>query len=323
MSIANLISSGRYNASNFVTALKNPSLFQSELASLVSYGLFTPRYGRGIDVVEEDWDNLVLLDACRYDVFSEENYIDGSLQSVVSKGPHSWRFIQGNFAGRSLHDTVYITANPHAERLSEDVFYTVETVLDQWDAELGTVLPEDVVDAAKDAHEQYPNKRLIIHFMQPHRPHLGQTAETVRDQIGLQGFDKYHVDKQRETDRSGKNIWDAVRDGHVDKKKLWQMYRETLAIVLQQTEVLLNYIDGRTVISADHGELLGNRASISLEPKYGHPEIYTPALCVVPWLEIEASTRRKIESEKPIGFTKLDGEVVNDRLEALGYISKK
>jgi hypothetical protein len=33
----------------------------------------------GIDVFDEDWDTLVVFDACRYDVFEPTSQINGSL----------------------------------------------------------------------------------------------------------------------------------------------------------------------------------------------------------------------------------------------------
>ena len=70
--------------------------------------------GPGIDVMKEDWDNLIILDACRYDYFKEkQKNIRGELESVVSRGAHSSEFIEKNFLGRKLHDTIYVTANPY------------------------------------------------------------------------------------------------------------------------------------------------------------------------------------------------------------------
>ncbi|MDG5776143.1 hypothetical protein VB773_02085 [Haloarculaceae archaeon H-GB2-1] len=34
----------------------------------------------------EEWDNLVILDACRYDVFEEMHTFPGTLKPIISKG---------------------------------------------------------------------------------------------------------------------------------------------------------------------------------------------------------------------------------------------
>lgn len=36
------------------------------------------------------------------------------------------------------------------------------------------MFPDPVVEAAIAAHEAYPSKRLVAHFMQPHRPFVGE-----------------------------------------------------------------------------------------------------------------------------------------------------
>lgn len=60
----------------------------------------------------EDWDNLVLLDACRYDQFERLNTISGVLENRISQGSSTFEFLTENIAGKKSHDTVYVTSNP-------------------------------------------------------------------------------------------------------------------------------------------------------------------------------------------------------------------
>lgn len=315
----------RYTLSNFLDALQDPEKFAREadrLCGKVVNPIFERLFGSGINIMNEDWDNLILLDACRYDYFEAQVNITGNLDQVVSKGAHSWEFMQGNFVGKEYHDTVYVTANPHAEKLDDDIFYTVETVLDSWDTELGTVLPGDVVSAAISAHTKYPKKRLLVHFMQPHKPHLGPTADSIRERIDLRGWDKYHGRSNLSTERSGINQWEAVRNGHISIEELRQAYSETLDIALKHAARLIDELPGKSVISSDHGEMLGDRGIIAR--RYGHPhDIYNRQLRVVPWFTVESDLRRKITSEDPIESESLDDDIVNQRLRALGYTSER
>lgn len=161
-----------YTLENLQRAVRNPNLFVREGVRLLSLPIHAG-YGRyveysspeGVDVMAEDWDNLVILDACRYDYFEDQNNISGDLKHRISQGNKSWEFMQKNFAGKQLHDTVYVTANPFVTRFNDDVFYAVDTLDEYWDDDLGTVRPEDVVAAAVEANQTYPNKRLIVHFM--------------------------------------------------------------------------------------------------------------------------------------------------------------
>ena len=57
---------------------------------------------------------------------------------------------------------------------SENSFPKIVSVWkDGWDDSLKTVLPRNLVDAAINAEKEFPNKRLIKLFMQPHIPFIG------------------------------------------------------------------------------------------------------------------------------------------------------
>ncbi|KAB1198507.1 MULTISPECIES: hypothetical protein [Haloferax] len=301
----------RYTLDNFTAGLRNPKLFQIELRRMLTYQLFTAAHGRGISVTEQDWDTLVILDACRYDYFAdrvEQSGIDGSLSSVISRGPESWIFMSENFVGNELHDTVYVSANPHANELPDGTFFRVEPLLDSWDPDAETILPDDVVSAAVDMHERHPDKRLIVHFMQPHIPYIGETAEQVRRDVDISRF------------RVGSRWWDAMEAGEISREQTHEAYVESLDIVLEHVASLLEQVDGKTVITADHGELLGERLVPFGPPHYGHPPIHTAKLRTVPWFEPEFDDRREVVAEDPMAVERLDDEEVGDRLEALGYV---
>jgi hypothetical protein len=50
--------------------------------------------------MEQDWDVLIILDACRYDIFSETVDIDGELTAINSRGSHSEEFCTAHFESR-------------------------------------------------------------------------------------------------------------------------------------------------------------------------------------------------------------------------------
>lgn len=313
----------KYTISNLQKAIKNPALLSSEFKRILRKTrsqLFDIQHGPAFDVMGADWDILILLDACRYDYFKSTIDMDGKLRSIVSPGAHSWEFMNRTFIGKNYHDTVYITANPHAQKLDDEIFYTIENILDAWDSEVGTVLPEEVVEAAVEAGENYPNKRLIIHFMQPHEPHLGPTAKEIRERIELKGWNKHHGNPNNKIDvrRDGTHTWQAVKDGTVSIEEIRKAYSESLDLVLDHVSNLIDSINGRAVISSDHGEMLGERGVI--RRRFGHPhDIYTPELRIVPWFILPSDERRNIKSETSIGFEKFDHKIVNDRLRSLGY----
>jgi len=132
---------------------------------------------KGIHVLEEQWDNLIILDACRYDVLKEEfikGKMRGKLEYRISRGADTTTFLLENFGDNKCDDIVYVTANPFVDRLLKDKFYKIISVWKYgWSEKYHTVLPEIMYEYTLYAMSKYPNKRLIIHFIQPHYPYIG------------------------------------------------------------------------------------------------------------------------------------------------------
>lgn len=315
----------RYTLSNLIHALRNPSSLRREFERIaytpvrLATDIYLQRnYEGSIDVMSEDWDNLFILDACRYDYFKEVNHINGDLSPVVSPGHRSWEFMDDSFVGRDLQDTVYVTANPHAAKLPNDIFHAIEMPLGQWNDDIGVILPEDLAAVALSAYERYSNKRLIVHFMQPHLPHLGPTAETYRERVNLGGIDNPKGEAKTNQDMT---FWEAIDRGIITVSEARVAYQETLEIVLNEVEDMLGQVEGRTVVTADHGQLLGEKLTPFTGREYGHPyHFYSPNLRIVPWLKVEGGSRRRIVKEEPTAQSNsYDQETIETRLSELGY----
>ncbi len=277
---------------------------------------FRARYGSGTKVMNEDWDTLILLDACRYDMFAEKIHFNGDLQSRISLGSTSEEFLAQNFANSTLHDTVYINTNPYLPRLGLDdrTFHAVVDLLNEWDSNLQTVHPETVVEAAHEVRSKFPNKRLIIHFMQPHVPFIGKKGQ----QISAKGWGS----DQSEHKLRGKTIWQQLREGSFDdEESVWDAYNENLEIVLSYVELLLTGDFGKMIISSDHGNLVGERLwPIPTKKMYGHYYgVYTAELVKVPWFVIAEENRPQIHSDPPVDQRLISNNTVEKRLQSLGY----
>jgi hypothetical protein len=94
-------------------AVEDPDLAVRELYRAYHRRLYTrSRNADGIDVFEQDWDNLIVLDACRFDVFAAvADSLPGTLERRTSQAATTPEFVRANFGGRDLHDTVYVTQN--------------------------------------------------------------------------------------------------------------------------------------------------------------------------------------------------------------------
>lgn len=313
-----MVGFGRYTLENLVAGLRNPRIFLGELYRFgVDFNIVyhqRTRSERGTRIIEEDWDNLVILDACRFDMFEEQNTIAGDLQFRRSLGSESWEFLRANFAGEEFHDTVYVTANPHSVKLPDGTFHAVINLLeDGWDPEQRTVLPETMVAAAQQAVEQYPDKRLIFHFMQPHFPFIGDAGRRL-DHAGIAQSSAENAEDSK------RHVWGSLGHGRISKAHVWKAYRENLDIVLPHVEGLLKSLSGKSVVTADHGNLVGERTRPLPVRGYGHPRgLDVPELRTVPWLVVEGKDRRSVVAEPPVSEASPDERVIEDRLEALGY----
>ncbi|ESP90012.1 hypothetical protein [Candidatus Halobonum tyrrellensis] len=296
--------------------LSNPNLLARKLSQtynrLRSQGGYNPN---GIDFLEQDWDNLLILDACRYDLFEELNDIPGDLRRVESRGSATPEFLRGNFDGKQLLDTVYVTTNPMLYRHRDALDVEFHAVVDlwrgeTWDDEHETVLPEVVTAEAKRVADDYPDKRLVVHYMQPHYPFI--EAETT--------FDKGHIG---DDSPDGLTTWMQVLTGEIDidEETLWNAYADNLRRALPHVKELTEYLTGKTVVTSDHGNMFGERASPLPIREWGHPPgIWTDELVEVPWLELTNGDRRAVVSEPPDELSSEDDESVQDRLESLGYV---
>lgn len=278
-----------------------------------------------IDLMGESWDYLIVLDACRYDYFEKlfPHYLRGKLRFAVSPASDTRDWIEKTFGGR-YDGVVYISANPHINSAGVDIanigfdprehFSEIVDVWDfGWNDELGTVPPEEVNDAAVAARLIHRDKRLIIHYLQPHAPYLPPAEQCLVQRV-LRSHE-LGLCASFLTNRITRAAWSALtaypslcnlvikiraeisgkaRFRPIDielrrrgKAGLLTAYQNNLERVLESLKELLNRLPpGKTVVTADHGELLGENN------EWGHrPNHHAPQLLAVPYLEIE---KRKI-----------------------------
>lgn len=270
-------------------------------------------------ILDGGWENLIILDACRYDYFEKvyKDYLNGVLKKAISPGRATQEWLREIFGDNRFDDIVYVSANPHINSRGIEVegfnarehFYKVIDVWYQaWDSSLETVHPKEVNKAALVGMDVYRGKRFIIHYLQPHFPYI-----TIGPLVGgmaadIRGGKKKDLKKQdlitklrgsigklAEETRGEKTIYKIRRmiglaqPGEVEAVALkygvdglWNAYEENLRIALEHVSRLLANLSGKIVISADHGNLLGENGL------YGHLSWSNhPKLREIPWLEVE------------------------------------
>jgi len=303
-----------YSLKQLQDGLRHPVLIFRELNRYYHTRLRTREYNStGINIFDEDWDTLIILDACRYDAFEIHSNIPGNLESRQSRASSTIDFLKANFGGRDLTDTVYVTANPQLYRHRDQIDTSLHNVVhvwedEGWDEEYRTVLPETVTDYAIGAAKKYENKRIIVHYMQPHYPFI-------HDEIR---FGDEHL---RETKPDEPNPWYMKLYGelNIPADKLWEAYIANLKKVLPCVERLLDKISGKSVITADHGNMFGERSFPIPIREWGHPHTtYTEELVKIPWLIIDSCDRRKILYGEKLKSTSINSDA-SERLQQLGY----
>ncbi|MFC6727840.1 hypothetical protein ACFQDG_04205 [Natronoarchaeum mannanilyticum] len=275
----------------------------------------------GIDVMARDWDNLLVLDACRSDLFEATIDLDkfDAYEVVRSQASATPEWMEENFAGETFGDTVYVSGNPWVSKIAPDAFHDIVNIwLEDFDIEqeelaevevlneLGmtfgeTVPAERVNEAALEAAEQYPDKRLIVHYFQPHAPFVGNPDGSRKDAVP-----DIHPGR-------------PLAAGEIEREEVWSLYRENLEYVWHHAETLTEELGGKSVVTSDHGEMFGERLSPFPIRGYAHPiGLRSPELVDVPWAEIQHGDRRSITNDG-VRTVAVEEDVVDDRLRDLGY----
>jgi hypothetical protein len=274
----------------------------------------------GTYIFEEDWDNLILLDSCRFDYFSELNTFEGTLESRVSRGSTSVEFVRGNFQGPNQLDTIYVSANTWYKKISEELgdnrsdVYLFDRLSSGGYEQLGEMRTwcKKVTDQAINRYKEYPNKRMIIHYMPPHKPYVDKNGDII---VGFEDEADTYFDLAHRS---------SGRSGCLTKEEMQKAYRSSVQYILKHIETIVDKLDGLTVISADHGEMLVERSHPIPIIETSHPEgVYVDQLVKVPWFKIQNGRRREIvEADTPhdtIDQSKQVTEELNSRLRDLGY----
>jgi hypothetical protein len=300
---------------------------QDLFQGILSRGGFWINYGD--DYYSRKWDLLVVLDACRWDLFEEVadeyDFIESS-GTFMSNASHSREWLHKHFmepkstkhkikawidllpnvdnmavfedhytmSGRlEVAETAYITWNVFARMLEGDAFYEYVPVgKAKWDDSDIILNPRTITDETIRVMRESEPEYVIAHYMQPHTP--------FRDSGGsaLDG-----------------SAWERIQRGEKQYDEAWTEYKNNLRWVLDDVKLLLENVDAeKVVITADHGNAIGEWSC------YGHrPYVPNPAMKRVPWALATATDKQTYEPEPREEYESASEEEITERLEALGY----
>ncbi|MFB6204349.1 MAG: hypothetical protein ABEJ75_01755 [Candidatus Nanohaloarchaea archaeon] len=283
------------------------------------------------NVVDEDWDYLIVLDACRFDTFEKvySDYFDGELEKRRSKGSSTPEWAAKTFTDH--HDITYFSSNPFINsigiplnemewgssydsdwRSTDHIANIIDVWNLAWDDELETVTPEAMNRTVREnMDETEKNERTVIHYMQPHAPYITQgkgrkvgkirkSFQDVKEHGHSDGDSildpvlepvkpklEQFLEKSELAMKLGMlielnpaSILDLGKQGTRDT--LEEYYEENLRLAMEAARELVKDLDGKVVITSDHGEAFGEEGVWE-----HHVETHIPALLDVPWLVVE------------------------------------
>ncbi len=287
------------------------------LAAALSRTFVDEAYNPGTPIWDEDWDVLVVLDACRVDLMREvahEYPFVGDAERVDTRwsiASMSEDWIRRTFVPEYadvVRDTAYVSGNPFTAKvdLSVDPAELDEVWTYAWDDDLRTIPSRALTDRAiatwRDRSDEVD--RMVVHYMQPHAPFVD------RPDLGDYG-------SPEDFGEGFATIWSKLGD-ELSIYEVWAAYRDNLRYALDDVELLLENLDAeRVVLTADHGNAVGEFGV------YGHPtDLLVPAVRRVPWVE---TTAHDSGDHDPETWRESDSAAeaadadVQDRLRALGY----
>ncbi|MFW6189030.1 MAG: hypothetical protein ACOC7T_01235 [Planctomycetota bacterium] len=264
-----------------------------------------------------DWNVLIVLDACRADAFARRVPGAATVRSL-GRCTRVWAPGLAEVTGRA--PTLYATANPVLNRelqwkRSLGNFRWLNLWRHCWAPTgphaLPTVPPEAVNRAVLGWVERHGQpRRLIVHYVQPHLPYVG------RDGLPYADWGNCRRSEVARRLRRLKHPREAVAAGEIGLERVRAAYAGNLDLVLPHAFELAHRLAGTAVITADHGELLGEECDG--EPRFGHVAAPCPELMEVPWLEVPGPEFVPARLPEAVDLAEED-ETVRDRLEALGY----
>lgn len=275
---------------------------------------------REVDLMNEQWKCLVILDACRFDYFASiyPSYLRGDLKPIRSRGSCTPEFLLKTFKDY-YDDVVYISANPYSNSkvpkagfdAKKHFFRVVDVWRFGWNVDVGTVPPDKVNEAVISWFRRRPEKRFIVHYLQPHAPYLEsphsqrfllpQPTETSSNLAwnassrldwmmrkfemctSYAGLDILGLEVRRIVGLPPAGPIDATRR-KFGLAGLREAYSSNLRTVLLNVRNLFLSLNCPIVVTADHGEFLGDGG------RFGHPcSSDSPIVRNVPWLEVSGA----------------------------------
>ena len=201
-----------------------------------------------------DWDWLVILDACRYDYFAKL-WGRSKVEPRLSPASCTLEFLEWL---PKIDNSVVITGHPFVFLYKRKFTEIIDA---GFDVELNTTPPWYMTRVLKNRYAYVMQfKHKILWFLQPHHPLIGEP----RLDVGI--FSDPRAGELMPQARTSLMYMKAKMRGILSKA-----YESNLRLVLEELEKILPLMQGKIVITSDHGEGLGEPLRPQDKPIYSHP----------------------------------------------------
>lgn len=254
-----------------------------------------------LNLMKKDWEVAVILDACRYDYFQKhyKKYLPKGKLTKAKGAERTIHWLTENFP-KAKYNLTYISGHPAIN--SQAVVWGIDwkkkvaKVVDAWahgELQNGTIDPKMVTDMAL---QNITSRRMIVHYMQPHTPYKCETENlsqlVAKKQSSLRKRIVKRILKLPQPIvraihflRNTAGLKSSTQKHYTSKytdADLHEMYAENVRWTFTEVRRLIQNMPGKKiVVTADHGELLGEDGLYFHPPGCNHPILRT-----VPYYEI-------------------------------------
>lgn len=248
-----------------------------------------------------EWDYLLVLDDCRWDTFRElyRDYLDVDTEAfpVWSAGSHTIHWLSETWpdeypeityvSGHAIVNSEGIpglyAARKQANRAGVDGDYVpadhFPDIIDVWDDGYHNTM-ESVPPWAMNVELRQAGPPTIGHYVQPHFPWI--RGHLYAEEHGIDFSDATpRTEWSPEPGGTAPRFCKANVRAKLGVDGVKMAYRDNLRVVLEAVDRLLPDLEGRVVITSDHGELFG-------EGETHPPGSDRDELRTVPWVVVDA-----------------------------------
>jgi len=242
---------------------------------------------------EGKWKYLIVLDACRYDVFETVvgRFFTGRLEAVDSESHCTVQWYLNWCSGIGRELGVYLVSSSPVPFAYNEAYRYFTQSKRAWTHVCPVEPPRTTLDFFRDARMQEPKLRYLIHIIPPHFPFLGEKGQALQEKIGILNLTNGEM-ARTEIEKYGRaGHWHEIREAYAENLKL------ALECVHDRWDL---FEDGDAILTSDHGELLGEG------DYYGHrypnevreKEKVDHVLTTVPWFTVDGTIPKLLERPK-------------------------